>query len=69
MRSELASDFAGDPDDDTYEMVCKCGATNCRKTIRGQDWRRRDLQQKYGNYISWHLLEKIKKESEQNAKR
>jgi len=57
---ELTHDWAM-TDDDDYEMACDCGAPHCRKVITGQDWRRRDLQEKYGDYISWYLWEKIKK--------
>ena len=59
---ELTHDWAT-TDDDTYEMECKCGAGTCRKIITGQDWRRKDLQQKYAGYLSWYLVEKIKKNS------
>lgn len=57
---ELTHDWAM-TDDDTYEMVCHCGAPHCRGVVTGQDWRRKDLQEKYGNYMSWYILEKIKK--------
>jgi hypothetical protein len=56
---ELTHDWAT-TDDDVYEMECRCGAQNCRRIITGQDWRRKDLQQRYANYMSWHLLEKIR---------
>ena len=55
---ELTHDWAM-TDDDTYRMECRCGAPSCRKTITGQDWRRKDLQEKYGRYTSLYLLEKI----------
>jgi hypothetical protein len=55
---ELTHDWAM-TDDDTYEMVCNCGASNCRGIITGQDWRRQDLQEKYGPFMSWYLREKI----------
>ncbi len=57
---ELTHDWAT-TDDDDYEMACQCGAPNCRKTITGQDWRRKDLQEKYGDYLSWYLREKVKR--------
>jgi len=57
---ELTHDWAT-TDDDTYEMECNCGARNCRKVITGQDWRRKDLQEKYRGYMSWYLIEKIRK--------
>ncbi len=59
---ELTHDWAT-TDDDAYEMECKCGAPSCRKVITGQDWRRRDLQEKYAGYMSWYLMEKISKSS------
>jgi len=60
---ELTHDWAT-TDDDTYRMECRCGAPTCRKIITGQDWRRRDLQEKYGRFMSWYLLEKIKAQAE-----
>jgi len=59
---ELTHDWAT-TDDDTYELECKCGAPTCRKIITGQDWRRKDLQEKYGGHMSWYLLEKLARES------
>jgi hypothetical protein len=56
---ELTHDWAM-TDDDTSRMECLCGARACRKTVTGQDWRRKELQEKYGHYMSWYLLEKIK---------
>ncbi|HEV2801366.1 MAG TPA: SET domain-containing protein-lysine N-methyltransferase [Pyrinomonadaceae bacterium] len=56
---ELTHDWAT-TDDDTYRMECRCGAPTCRRVITGQDWRRRDLQERYAGYISWYLLEKIR---------
>jgi hypothetical protein len=55
---ELTHDWAM-TDDDTYEMECNCGAGNCRKVITGQDWRRRELQEKYKGFMSWYLEVKI----------
>ncbi len=55
---ELTHDWAT-TDDDDYEMACNCGAACCRKVITGQDWRRKDLQEKYRGYMSWYLDNKI----------
>jgi SET domain-containing protein len=57
---ELTHDWAT-TDDEEYEMECRCGAPSCRGTITGKDWRRKDLQAKYRGYISWYLLEKIRR--------
>lgn len=56
---ELTHDWAT-TDDDTYEMKCNCESPNCRGVITGQDWRKKELQEKYRNYMSWYLLQKIK---------
>lgn len=55
---ELTHDWAT-TDDDTYEMHCHCGAQNCRRIVTGQDWRRKDLQEKYRGYMAWYLQRKI----------
>ena len=57
---ELTHDWAT-TDDDTYEMDCRCGAPSCRGRVTGQDWRRADLQEKYGRHFSSYLLEKIER--------
>jgi uncharacterized protein len=57
---ELTHDWAM-TDDDTSRMECNCGAANCRKTITGKDWHRKDLQQKYAGYFSAYLTEKIRR--------
>jgi SET domain-containing protein len=60
---ELTHDWAT-TDDDTYEMECNCGSETCRKVMTGQDWRRKDLQEKYRGYMSWYLEEKIRREDQ-----
>jgi hypothetical protein len=56
---ELTHDWAT-TDDDVYELECNCGASTCRKLLTGQDWRRKDLQQKYRGFFSSYLAEKIR---------
>jgi SET domain-containing protein len=56
---ELTHDWAM-TDDDSDEMACRCGAASCRGVVTGQDWRRPELQERYGDYMSWHLLRKIR---------
>jgi uncharacterized protein len=60
---ELAFDYAM-TDDEECEMECACGARGCRKRITGKDWKRRDLQRRYGKGFSWYLLEKIRSRNE-----
>ena len=57
---ELTHDWAT-TDDDDYELKCNCGATSCRKILTGKDWQRKELQEKYRNYMSWYLERKIEK--------
>ncbi|HJQ31179.1 MAG TPA: SET domain-containing protein-lysine N-methyltransferase [Pyrinomonadaceae bacterium] len=56
---ELTHDWAT-TDDDVYELECNCGAHACRRRITGQDWRRKDLQEKYRGFFSSYLAEKIR---------
>jgi SET domain-containing protein len=58
---ELTHDWAM-TDDDASEMECHCGAARCRKVVTGQDWRRKDLQERYSDYFSSYLTEKMKRE-------
>lgn len=56
---ELTLDYAT-IDQDTEPMACRCGAASCRRLITGRDWQLPELQQKYGGYFAWYLLEKIR---------
>ena len=60
---ELTHDWAT-TDDDDYELDCRCGAQTCRRVITGQDWRRRDLQEKYRGHFSTYLADKIARADE-----
>ena len=42
-----------------YRMECQCGRTSCRKVITDNDWKIKELQQKYYGWFSWFLQEKI----------
>jgi hypothetical protein len=55
---ELTHDWAM-TDSDDYQMTCNCGTACCRKTITGQDWMRKELQEKYRGYFSWYLERRI----------
>src|SRR3954468_5186585 len=58
---ELTIDY-GTIDHDVEPLVCRCGAATCRGTITGEDWRRPDLQQRYGDHFAWHLLRRMRSE-------
>ena len=55
---ELTFDYAM-TDDEDYEMGCNCGALNCRGLITGQDWMKKEIQQKYDGYFSWFIQRRI----------
>ena len=55
---ELTHDWAM-TDDDDYSVQCKCGVSDCRKTLTGRDWQRPDLQKRYAGYFSDYLARKI----------
>lgn len=59
---ELTHDWAM-TDDDRYRMECNCGSKDCRGIITGKDWKKKELQEKYGRHMSAYLLEKIERTS------
>ncbi len=56
---ELTQDYAT-VDCREYSFTCTCGSTNCRKTITGNDWMIPEIQNKYFDYFSSYLQQKIK---------
>jgi SET domain-containing protein len=56
---ELTVDYAF-IDNEDYSFNCTCGAENCRGTVTGYDWKRKDIQDKYFDYFATYLKEKIK---------
>ena len=56
---ELTIDYAlflGDPG---FVMECRCATGACRGVVRGTDWMRADLQERYRGWFSWWLQQKI----------
>ena len=58
---EVTFDYAMTDNDPEDDFICKCGAKNCRKMVRGSDWKLPELQKRYRGYFSWYLQEKIDK--------
>lgn len=56
---ELTYDYAMTTDYE-YKLQCECGSRLCRKVITGNDWKRKDLQERYGIHFSWYILKQIK---------
>ncbi len=48
--TELTVDYGTLTDDPEFRMECRCDATRCRRVITGVDWRRPDLQARYGDH-------------------
>jgi SET domain-containing protein len=55
---ELCLDYAMAITGD-YKMNCNCGNSNCRKLITAVDWKKKELQKRYGKYFSWFIYKKI----------
>lgn len=55
---ELTHDWAT-TDDLDYVMQCQCGSPNCRGTVTGKDWMKKELQDKYKGWFCWFIQRKI----------
>ncbi|HEY2443245.1 MAG TPA: SET domain-containing protein-lysine N-methyltransferase [Streptosporangiaceae bacterium] len=60
---ELTTDYALFDDYDGA-MACGCGTASCRGVIDGRDWRRPELQRRYGAYFSWYLQRRMSLETQ-----
>ncbi|MEW9554511.1 SET domain-containing protein [Nonomuraea sp. NPDC050783] len=47
---ELTLDYATCTKDPGFVMECRCGAASCRGRVSGDDWRRPDLRERYGDH-------------------
>ena len=58
VGEEITFDYAMT---DTCEvsMDCHCGSPDCRKVITGDDWKRKDLREKYKGYFSNYVQKLI----------
>lgn len=61
--AELTIDYAMIDGNPAERMACSCGAPECRKMITGNDWRLRELQQRYASYFSRYIQERFVAES------
>jgi SET domain-containing protein len=55
---ELTHDWAT-TDDLDYAVTCNCGSPNCRRTVTGKDWMKKELQEKYRGWFCWFIQRKI----------
>lgn len=57
---EITFDYAMSESSE-YSIKCECGAINCRGKVTGDDWKIKELQEKYKGYFSDYLQNKIDK--------
>ena len=56
---ELAFDYAMCDGSDYDEFTCHCGSAVCRGQVRGTDWSRPELWDKYDGYFMPYLVRRI----------
>lgn len=56
---ELTIDYAMFLADPGFAMDCRCAAAACRGVVRGTDWTRADLRERYQGWFSWWLQQEI----------
>jgi len=56
---EITFDYAISESDPCWILRCDCGRPGCRRVIRGTDWKKPELQQKYGPYFSDYIKKKM----------
>lgn len=60
---ELTADCAmywGPDGDEEVEWQCFCGANACRQKFTTHDWKRPELQERYGNHFAPYINEQIR---------
>lgn len=62
---EITQDY-GLLDHNNFSFKCSCGSPNCRKIITGNDWKIKELQDKYYDYFNSYIKEKIDRERLKN---
>lgn len=58
---EITFDYATTDSSDYDEFTCACGVPSCRGKVRGDDWKRPDVQAKYAGWFSPYLARRIAK--------
>jgi hypothetical protein len=56
---ELSMDYASCDSRSSFKFNCNCGAGDCRGQVTGNDWQRRDLQDRLMNYFQPFLQRRI----------
>lgn len=56
---EITVDYALHTADLPWSMACRCGSPVCRGVVTNDDWRRRDVQERYAGHFSPFLNRRI----------
>jgi len=56
---EVTVDYALQTSIADWKMACNCGSPQCRKVVRGDDWMRSELQDRYRGHFSPFLNRRI----------
>jgi hypothetical protein len=57
---EITYDYAASEIEENFVLPCNCGAQDCRKLVRGSDYRLdATLQQKYGKHVMGHVFRSV----------
>lgn len=63
VSEELTVDYAMFEGDEEWvgRFECRCGSELCRGRFTGKDWRRQDLQERYGEHFSPFINDRIRR--------
>jgi SET domain-containing protein len=53
---EIAYDYALTDAHSTFRLNCLCGTPACRGVVTGDDWKKPELQERYGRHFMPHIL-------------
>ena len=57
---ELTNDYATSTAEAAFVMECRCGSPLCRALVTGDDWRRPELRERYGQHWVPALVARIR---------
>lgn len=55
IGEEIIYDYAMLDFDPGWSMECHCGSVNCRRIITGNDWKNREIQEKYKGFFQKNI--------------
>jgi uncharacterized protein len=61
VGEEVTNDYVTSTGSADFTLACRCGSPLCRGIITGQDWRRPELQARYGDHWVPALLNRIRR--------